>query len=162
MRRRLHHRGHEGHKAQKFLFLIFVSFVSSVVNLCGCSAYDAGVEALMRVDGAQFYRGLPPAAEDGPSMVSFTFSSTHVAPGMKSKPAGGNVTIDTTAIAIWLDGDVGYWIFEPGAIDPQVLNQLTYSVKLSFSPFLPNGKHTVSARSAPTSSLPRCRRAPPW
>lgn len=102
----------------------------------------------MRVDGAQFYRGQPPAAEDGPAMVSFTFSSTHVAPGMKSKPAGGNVTIDTTAIAVWLDGDVGYWIIEPGAIDPMVLNQLTFAVKLSFSPFLPNGKHTVSARAA--------------
>jgi uncharacterized protein YfaP (DUF2135 family) len=47
-----------------------------------------------------------------------------------------------------MQGDPGYWIVTPGAVDPQMLGQLGFSARVSFSPLLPLGSFSVTARAA--------------
>jgi hypothetical protein len=116
--------------------------------LSGCAGRDSGFDAIMRVDGAQFYRGTLPQAMDGPQVLAFSFSSPRIAPGLMGKQGGGNVDKSSTAVAAYLEGDPGYWIFTPGTIDPLSLDSLTFNLKVSFSPLLTDGKHTIVVRAA--------------
>jgi hypothetical protein len=100
------------------------------------------------MEGAQFYRGALPAATDGPAVLAFSFSSPRIAPGLQGKAGGGNVPKSCTAIAIYLEGDVGYWVFPPETIDPLSLDSLTFNVKVSFSNQLAPGMHTIVVRAA--------------
>jgi hypothetical protein len=116
--------------------------------LLGCGGRDSGFDALMTADGAQFVRGALPSPAGGPDVITFGFNSSRVAPGLRGKAATGNVPRTAHALAIALDGDVGYWIFTPGATDPQSLQTLQFSVKVSFSPRLSLGKHVISLEAA--------------
>jgi hypothetical protein len=116
----------------------------------GCSGADddPGLDALMRVSGAQFHRGALPAATSGPPISSFMSASSIIRPGELSAPFSGVVTRTTTSIALQLDGDPGYWIVTPGAEDATQLNQLTFSARVSFSPLLPEGSYKLTGRAA--------------
>jgi hypothetical protein len=114
---------------------------------CESASNDPGLDALMRVANAQFYRGAPPAATDGPAIQSFNNSSNAIIPGQRSKPLSGLATPDTGAIALYLDGDRGYWIVLPGAADATALDQLTFSASLSFSPAIAPGAYTLVGRA---------------
>jgi hypothetical protein len=118
-----------------------------VVLVAGCGGRDDGLEAWLRVDGAQFYRGPAPAASDGPAVSSFVVTSGLVAPGQTQKPLSGQVPASARAVVLYLDGDVGYSVITPGATDPQSLDQLDFSARLSFSPLLPEGKYTLVGRA---------------
>ncbi len=119
------------------------------VVAAGCSgATDAtGLDSLLRVANAQYYPGPTPAAMDGPAIESFYNSSNLIRPGQRSKPLTGIVTRDTTAVAIFLENDPGYWIIIPGAKDPTANLQLAFSASLSFSPALEPGKYLLEGRA---------------
>jgi hypothetical protein len=116
--------------------------------LAGCQGRDSGFDSLMTIANAQFIRGPLPASSDGPAISAFSFNSQRVEPGLEGKGGGGNVARDTASIALMLQGDVGYWVIIPGAVDPQNLDTLTFSMKASFSPRLSLGMHTVIAQAA--------------
>jgi hypothetical protein len=118
------------------------------VCLAGCSdaSGDPALDALLRVPGAQFYRGATPTAEDGPKVDSLLNSSNLIRPG-QSKSVTGIVARESRGVAVFLQDDVGYWIVSPGNSDPTALNHLAFRAGLSFSPLLPNGKYTLAARA---------------
>jgi hypothetical protein len=131
---------------------IHYAVVSLLAVLAGCSAAtnDPGVTALLRVsskdvngNNAQFYRGPAPADSGGPTISSFNNTSNVIIPGQVSKPLSGIVPPNAGAIALYLDGDAGYWLVLPGAADATQLNQLTWSASLSFSPLLPAGDYVL-------------------
>jgi hypothetical protein len=124
--------------------------VISLLLLGGCNKTgdDPGLDALLRVGNGQFYRGPLPTVTSGPPISSFMGGSSIVRPGQLSAPLTGIVTRDTTAVAIQLEGDPGYWIVTPGAEDPTQLNQLGFSAKVSYSPLLPSGTFNIVARAA--------------
>lgn len=115
----------------------------------GCDGVqaDTGLEALLRVANGQFFAGAPPAAIDGPPILAFNNTSNLIRAGQKSKPLSGVVPRGTGAVALFLDGDRGYWIIEPGAEDPTALSQLGFSASLSFSPRLAPGDYTLVGRA---------------
>jgi hypothetical protein len=125
------------------------TFAFALFALTGCSGSpsDPGLGSLLRVANAQYYAGVTPSAQDGPAILSFNNTSNLIRAGQLSKPLSGIVSRDTTAIALFLDGDAGYWIVEPGAEDPTALSQLGFSAKLSFSPSLAPGSYTLEGRA---------------
>jgi hypothetical protein len=127
-----------------------VLFAMGLGLLGGCEGIsaDQGLDALMRIPGAQFYRGMLPEAMDGPAISSFANANVIIRPGQQGAPLSGIVPRETTAIAVYLEGDVGYWIVTPGAADASALDQLTFGARLSFSPLLPEGAYTVAGRAS--------------
>jgi hypothetical protein len=128
-----------------------IKYLLLAILVSGCTGNDSGLDALMRVDGAQFFRGQPPDTSDGPAVVSFSFSSSRVAPGLAGKSASGDVSSSATGIALSMTGDVGYWVVQPGANDSQAVGDLIFTVKVSFSPLLADGSHEIVARASDAS-----------
>jgi hypothetical protein len=128
--------------------LLRVATLFVALGAAGCGAnQDAGLDAWLRIDGAQFFRGREPLATDGPAVSSFVVTSGRVLAGMRGKPVSGLVPRVTRAVALSLDGDRGWWLITPGAVDPQTLDQLGFSARLSFSPTLPAGRYSLIARA---------------
>jgi hypothetical protein len=113
---------------------------------CGAPA-DPGLVATMRVANAQFYPGTTPAPQDGPEILSFVNTTNTIRPGQLVKPLSGLASRDTTALALFLDGDPGYWVIQPGNEDPSNGNNLSWSAKLSFAPSLEPGAYTIEGRA---------------
>jgi hypothetical protein len=107
------------------------ALLCGLVALSGCARAtdDPGLDAFLRVSGAQFYRGTLPAATDGPAISSFMDASSIIRSGEQGAPLSGIVTRDTTAVAIYLEGDPGY-------------------ARLSCSPLLPAGSYTLAGRAS--------------
>jgi len=131
-----------------FTFVVVTSIAVALVAGCARATDDPGLDAMLRVAGAQLYRGTLPAAMDGPAISSFMDASSIVRAGQQGAPLSGIVTRDTTAVAIYLEGDPGYWIVTPGAEDATALNQLSFGAKLSFSPLLAAGGYTLAGRAS--------------
>jgi hypothetical protein len=115
--------------------------------LAGCAKQDGGFDALLRIDKAQFFRGAPPAGTDGPALASFYLASNRLVPGLSSSPLTGQAPLEATAVAIYFQGDAGYWIVQPGTIDPMLLDVINFSANLSFSPQLPDGSYVLLGRA---------------
>jgi hypothetical protein len=124
------------------------AFALALASGCSAATSDPGLDALLRVAGGQFYRGQLPTAMDGPAIESFVNASGLIRPGELSAPLSGVVTRDTTALAVYLKGDPGYWIITPGAEDAGELGKLDFSARMSFSPLLPAGAYSLIGRAA--------------
>jgi hypothetical protein len=125
-----------------------LTLVVIVASGCSAASSDPGLDALLRIAGGQFYRGSLPAAMDGPAIESFANASGIIRPGELSAPLSGVVTRDTTALAVYLQGDPGYWVITPGAEDAGELGKLDFSARMSFSPLLPAGGYSLIGRAA--------------
>jgi hypothetical protein len=120
------------------------------IALAGCSgaSSDPGLNALMRVSGAQYVPGTTPVAMDGPPLLQFVNTTNTIRPGQLSKSLSGIASRDTTGVAIFLDGDAGYWVVEPGIEDPTNDNNLVWSAKLGFAlNIVPGMMYTIEARA---------------
>ncbi len=126
--------------------LALVAFATCVAG-CNAAGSDPGADALLRLSGAQFYRGTPPAAGDGPAVTQLAPSPGDIRRG-PNDAVGGFVDRQATSVAVWLEGDVGYWIVTPGQLDTSQLNQLGFSASASYAATLPAGTYTVSANAA--------------
>jgi hypothetical protein len=116
----------------------------------GCSypTNDPGLDSLLRVPGAHYFRGAPPAVSpQGPVISQFTASSSVIHRETGALPLSGIVPRNTTSVLLYLQGDPGYWLVTPGAVDPQALGQLGFSATLQFSPLLPRGSFNVIGRA---------------
>jgi len=123
--------------------------VVALAALAGCSgvANDSAADALMKLGNAQFYRGAPPAASDGPAVTQLSPAPNIIRRGPNGS-VGGTVPRETTAVAVWLDGDIGYWIVTPGSLDPMELGQLTFGASATYARNLPAGTYTLRAAAA--------------
>lgn len=121
--------------------------VALVVALAGCSgaSNDPAADAIMRLGGAQFFRGQPPASSDGPMVQQLTTAPASAIRRGVNNTVQGFVDRSATAVALYLDGDVGYWIVTPGAIDVTQLGQLGFSAPAAYANNLPAGTYTLHA-----------------
>ncbi len=123
----------------------------AAVWLGGCRTTadaDVGLDAQLRVAGAQFVTGdLDAVPADGPAVVSVFNSLTGVQPGERDKPLSGTVATTATAVALGLRGDRGYWIVVAGPPALDAPDLPTFQATLSFSPALPLGPLTLVARA---------------
>lgn len=96
----------------RFLFALVACLVAALACGDGVRA-DEGRDALMHVEGAQFRREPMPADESGPKVVS-AVTSGRVRAGVSQHACSGELERTATAVAVGLDGDVGYWIVPAG------------------------------------------------
>lgn len=107
---------------------------------------DEGRDALLQVSGAQFFRETLPADATGPKVRSLTLSPI-VRPGSSDRKCSGELEGPSTAVAIALEGDVGYWIVPAGLPDIAAPGLPTFGVSVAFASNLPNGTRNVVARA---------------
>ncbi len=94
---------------------------------------DAGLDADLTVDGAQFFRGPPPAANGGPDVAAVALNTTEVHVGTTGKPVSCTLAANATAAGFALQGDVGYWIVPSGAATVETPGAPAVKTQLSFS-----------------------------
>ena len=131
-------------------------FLPVAVVACGGAASDTGLEAAVRVSGGQFYRGAIDklANADTPTVVDVLNSQNVITPGLQNKQISGRLDPGSTAVAIGLAGDVGYWILAADVPDADSPTQPTFHASLSFSPSLPQTSYDLVVRAvAPPSGI---------
>jgi hypothetical protein len=118
---------------------------------CAVAPADRGLLALLRVDGAQFYPGRPPAARggpgEGPEITGLLVGRTVIRPGEVDFGVSGAAAAGTTAIVLSLEGDAGYWVLAAGVPDVTAPDQPTYAAQLSFAPTLPHGPRNLALQA---------------
>lgn len=126
--------------------LVFVALAA-----IGCSnvTNDPAFDAQLRLSNAQFYRGKPPAVTDGPPVTQLIPSPNLIRRGPNGN-VSGSVPRQVVAVAVYLEGDVGYWIVTPGNLDPTQLDQLSFGASASYPRDLPAGSYTLKAQAADT------------
>jgi hypothetical protein len=107
---------------------------------------DEALDANLRVEGAQFYRGNMPIEETGPPVRSVTLSPI-VTPGSAGRSCSGAMEGPATAVALAIDGDRGYWILPAGLPDVAARAFPTFLAELGFSRKLAPGRRTFIARA---------------
>jgi hypothetical protein len=120
---------------------------------------STGIGEPLQVTNGQFIPGelpgRPPSTTDaGPAaadagaaalaVLSFSFNSTLVVPGVGSKSFGGDVTSDAVAVGVRLvDQGTGYWVVPVGTPDLQVAGATTFGLTTAFDPNDPPGLHDL-------------------
>ena len=81
-----------------------------VLVACSDARSDDGRDALLRIDGAQFYRAsLAAGSGGGPGIASASLTG-RVAAGGVDGSISGELERSGLAVAVALEGDLGYWI----------------------------------------------------
>ncbi len=104
---------------------------------------STGLDALMQVANAQFFRGAFPKADGGPGMGAVRTVSSQLRVGQTNRALSGSVPSDALSVAIGLRDDVGYWVKPVGGADPILSDQLSFDANLAFSRFIGAGNHDV-------------------
>lgn len=126
--------------------------LTALLTLAACDGVpaDTGLEARMRVKDAQFYSGaldhLPGTA--APTVVDVLNSQPVITPGLQNKQVSGRLDPGSTAVALGLAGDVGYWVLAADVPDSDSPSQPTFHANLSFSPVLPGKSYDLLVRAA--------------
>ncbi len=117
-------------------------FVSGLALVCGLStaplgcgsgvSVTNGLDAELRVAGAQFFKGTEPAPHPtGPTITSPQTTLSDIQSGQINIKLSGQLSDNAAAVAFHLEGDVGYWTQAAGAGD---ITPLGFSASLSFNP----------------------------
>jgi hypothetical protein len=105
---------------------------------------NPGLDAYMRVDGAQFVSGPMPAGSPvGPQVLSLDLVNSLIYPNFPDDGVSGDLAPTATAAAIGLQGDVGYWIVVGGVANYTSPTDPTYSATAAFSNGIVAGKYTL-------------------
>lgn len=114
------------------LALIVLLAFAAVVLACDRTEPDAGLDAALRVTGAQFFRETMPADASGPKVRSVTVGAKFSA-GSTGRSCTGETEHDATAVAIGFAGDVGYWVLPAGVPSASALDAPTFTAELAFA-----------------------------
>lgn len=133
-------------KARRLLATVIV--LTLAVQCAACAEYPgSGLSALLRSDKGDYHTEPLPAEQSGPGVVALTLTTNTASPGEIDKPFSGSLAKESTAVAIGLSGDSGYWLLPAEAPNFESPEYPTFSVRLSFSPDLPLGDHLLFARA---------------
>ena len=128
-----------------------LALVAAVGAVGGCSGpgNDPAADAILRLSSAQFYRGRPPAPDsDGPLVQQLTTAPASIIRRGASDAVVGFVDRAATSIIVWLEGDVGYWIVQPGAIEVTERGELAFNAPATYPNDLASGSYTLHAMAA--------------
>jgi hypothetical protein len=136
------------------------AFVVASWLMLGCDGgnsvdADNGLEALLRVKGGQYYSGAldKVSSADAPAVIDIINSQAVVTPGLHNKPVSGRLAPGTTAVALGLASDTGYWILPADVPDSDSPSQPTFHATLSFSPTLPARPYDLLVRAVAPPDL---------
>ncbi|HEY6460983.1 MAG TPA: hypothetical protein VIY73_12555 [Polyangiaceae bacterium] len=120
--------------------------VAGAVSCAGVKA-DTGSDAYMLVPGGQFVRGpMPDGSDAGPPVDQIDLVNDDIWAGMENDPVSGVLEPSATAVAIGLQGDVGYWLVTAGVPSIATPNDPSFSASLAFSEGIVLGSYTLVAR----------------
>lgn len=128
------------------LALALVLVAIALVTSCTGTRADAGRDAMIHVEGAQFFREAMPRDESGPKVLSATLAARTRA-GVVEQACAGDLERAATAIAIGLGGDVGYWILPAGIPLASAPTAPTFEAVFGVAPDVPPGRHDVVLRA---------------
>jgi len=119
-----------------------------LVASCDAATADRGLDARLRVDGAQFFRGAMPSSEEGgPAVVAVSLRTNEIRAGTHDKSCTGALAREATSAAIGLSGDVGYWVIPAGSPAVETPNLPSFQATLAFPPSLPSGTYALTVRA---------------
>jgi len=121
----------------------------SLVALASCESHvedDLGLDAALRVSGARFVREPLPGSSEGPRVQSVSVSPV-VPAGAAGRRCSGVVEASSTAVALGIEGDRGYWLVAASPPDVSAPGFPTFSAELSFARTLASGRRTFVARA---------------
>jgi len=128
---------------------------------CGAASPDPGRSASLQVADAQFTPGPMPGDAAGPRVLALDVSVFSVEPGAAHQPLLGTLDAMSTAVAIALDGDRGWWLLVAGVPDVNAPTLPTFTTQIAFARTLAPGPVTLVARAVdaagrfgPASTLP--------
>ena len=108
--------------------------------LCACwlaacvgASSDPGLEARLRVEGAQFVHGELPKASGGPRVVSLHVPHNQILPGVRSERITGALEARGNAVLLGLRGEAAHWVITAGVPTLEEPDLPSYQATLSFS-----------------------------
>jgi hypothetical protein len=128
------------------LVLFALAAFTAAVLACDRTQPDAGLDASLRVTGAQFFREAMPSDTSGPKVISVTVGSKFSA-GATQRSCIGETAHDGTAVAIAIAGDLGYWILPTGLPSASALDAPTFTADLAFSSTMRPGPRALVVRA---------------
>jgi hypothetical protein len=109
---------------------------------------DAGTDAYMRIAGAQFFRGpMPGGSSKGPGVAQISLVNNNIWAGFSDDPIGGALDPTATAVAIGLQGDVGYWVVTAGVPSVATPDDPSFAATAAFSDGIVLGSYTLVVRA---------------
>src|SRR5262249_5902713 len=109
---------------------------------------DRGLDALMRIDDAQFYPGPMPAESGGPDVVSLNLPRNQIEPGQRDRPVTGALDPEATSAILALSHDAGYWVVPAGAPDVASPAFPTFEAVMEFSSRLVPGDYELRVQAS--------------
>ena len=128
--------------------LVSSSVIAIAIAACDGATSDPGTNAMLRVEKAQFVSGpMPAGTPSGPGVATITLPTTTLRPGFAANPLSGAIDPAATAVAIGLEGDVGYWIVPAGPPTIGAPNDASYSAQITLAPSVAPGTYTLVVRA---------------
>lgn len=123
--------------------LLGLSVALSLLLGCEGAESDPGLDARLRVRGAQYVAGALPAPGAGPAIVALRVPHTQVLPGQRGEVLSGALPAEASALVLARDGDPGHWIVTAGAPSIEEPDLPTFSAELTFARDTPSGLQTI-------------------
>lgn len=134
------------------VLLVACALVVAAAASCAGVRVDTGSDAYMMVPGAQFVRGaMPDGSDAGPAVDQLDLVNANIWAGMENDPVGGVLDPSATAVAIGLQGDVGYWVVPAGVPNVATPDNPSFSATAAFSQGIVVGSYTLVARAVDSS-----------
>ena len=114
---------------------------------CDPGGVDANLSARaqMFVSGSQFLPGPLPAPTPGaPALEDAILRNHSVFPGERGKKVNGHMDPSASAVAMGIEGDIGYWILPAGNPDEIDASLLTFQASFDLSSALTPGDHNLA------------------
>lgn len=119
----------------------------TLVALCvlGCHGVpsDAGSDARLRVRGGVFTRGAFPVDDGGPRVLGAYLTQTTLRPAQQNKSFYGVVEKTSSAVAVALAGDSGFWTVPVGLPPPESPDTLGFDAPFSLADTVAEGDHAL-------------------
>lgn len=118
---------------------------------CANASLDPGVDALVRVEGAQYVAGVLPEPSGGPEVQQARVPHPRVRVGTRSEHVSGSLDPSATAVLVGMKGDRGHWVVlasVPTAEEPELPS---FDADIQLSRDLPLGPLTLQLSAADAS-----------
>jgi hypothetical protein len=125
----------------------FLAATLACALACACGSRvkdDPGADAYLRVPGASFVRGPMPGATPGaPAVASIVVVNAIVHPDTVGYPIAGALGPGSTAAAIGVAGDTGYWVVPAGLPSVATPDDPSFSASATFASGLVAGQYAL-------------------
>lgn len=93
---------------------------------------DVGADATLQVEGARFFRKALPEEAGGPAVRSVTVGASYPA-GTTGKTCAGELDRAATAVALGIEGDLGFWVLPAGLPSASALDAPTFEARFGLA-----------------------------